>query len=168
MPAGLHGTQGLLAKYLFEKIAGIHTDVSTSSEFRYGDPVMRNDVLTVAITQSGETADTLAAIRSTSQYGCNSIAITNVVGSTITRETDNVIYTRAGPEIGVAGYQNFYFTIANPIHACHLFRENTIPHKCGRQPGNPESHQEAARTNPENPGAKKAHRKMCKRVFRRS
>ncbi len=104
---GTSWNAGLMAKYLFEKIAGIHTDVSTSSEFRYGDPVMRNDVLTVAITQSGETADTLAAIRSTSQYGCNSIAITNVVGSTITRETENVLYTRAGPEIGVAATKTF-------------------------------------------------------------
>jgi glucosamine--fructose-6-phosphate aminotransferase (isomerizing) len=104
---GTSWNAGLLGKYLFEKIAGIHTDVSTSSEFRYGDPVMRNDVLTIAITQSGETADTLAAIRSTAQYGCNSIAITNVVGSTITRETDNVLYTRAGPEIGVAATKTF-------------------------------------------------------------
>ncbi|MBP2031079.1 glucosamine--fructose-6-phosphate aminotransferase (isomerizing) [Methanohalophilus levihalophilus] len=104
---GTSWNAGLLAKYLFEKIAGVHTDVSTSSEFRYGDPVMRNDVLTIAITQSGETADTLAAIRSTNQYGCNSIAITNVVGSTITRETENVLYTRAGPEIGVAATKTF-------------------------------------------------------------
>lgn len=104
---GTSWNAGLLAKYLFEKMAGIHTDVSTSSEFRYGDPVMRNDTLTIAITQSGETADTLAAIRSTNKYGCNSIAITNVVGSTITRETDNVMYTRAGPEIGVAATKTF-------------------------------------------------------------
>ncbi|MCD4703467.1 MAG: glutamine--fructose-6-phosphate transaminase (isomerizing) [Methanosarcinaceae archaeon] len=104
---GTSWNAGLLGKYLFERLAGIHTDVSTSSEFRYGDPVMKNDVLTIAITQSGETADTLAAIRSSKSYGCNSIAITNVVGSTITRETNNVIYTRSGPEIGVAATKTF-------------------------------------------------------------
>ncbi len=104
---GTSWNAGLLGKYLFERLAGIHTDVSTSSEFRYSDPVMKNDVLTIAITQSGETADTLAAIRGSKSYGCNSIAITNVVGSTITRETDNVIYTRSGPEIGVAATKTF-------------------------------------------------------------
>ncbi len=104
---GTSWNAGILGKYLFEKLAGIHTDVETASEFRYSNPVLCGEELTIAITQSGETADTLAAVRSSSSYGCRSIAITNVVGSTITRESDSVLYTRAGPEIGVAATKTF-------------------------------------------------------------
>lgn len=98
---------GLVGKYLFENIAGIHTDVDIGSEFRYSNPIMSENVLSIAITQSGETADTLAAIRSCRSYDCNSIAITNVVGSSITRDANSVLYTRAGPEIGVAATKTF-------------------------------------------------------------
>ncbi len=98
---------GCVGKYLFENLAGIHTDVETASEFRYADPVLCGQIFTLAITQSGETADTLAAVKSTKAYGCSSAAITNVVGSTITRETDSVFFTRAGPEIGVAATKSF-------------------------------------------------------------
>ncbi|KGK99404.1 glutamine amidotransferase [Methanococcoides methylutens] len=98
---------GLVGKYLFENLAGIHTDVDIGSEFRYSSPIMNENVLSIAITQSGETADTLAAIRSCRSYGCNSIAITNVVGSSITRDANNVLYTHAGPEIGVAATKTF-------------------------------------------------------------
>ncbi|TQD26289.1 glutamine--fructose-6-phosphate transaminase (isomerizing) [Methanolobus vulcani] len=104
---GTSWNAGILGKYLFEKLAGLHTDVETASEFRYSNPVLCGEELTIAITQSGETADTLAAVRSSSSYGCRSIAITNVVGSTITRESDSVLYTRAGPEIGVAATKTF-------------------------------------------------------------
>ncbi len=104
---GTSWNAGLLGKYLFAQLADIHTDVDTGSEFRYGYPVMCGEVLTIAITQSGETADTLAAVRSAKSYGCRAIAITNVVGSTITREIDSVLYTRAGPEIGVAATKSF-------------------------------------------------------------
>ncbi|WP_406659647.1 glutamine--fructose-6-phosphate transaminase (isomerizing) [Methanolobus sp. ZRKC3] len=104
---GTSWNAGILGKYLFEKLAGIHTDIETASEFRYGNPVLCGEELTIAITQSGETADTLAAVRSSKSYGCRSIAITNVVGSTITRESDSVLYTRAGPEIGVAATKTF-------------------------------------------------------------
>ncbi|WP_407355881.1 glutamine--fructose-6-phosphate transaminase (isomerizing) [Methanolobus sp. WCC5] len=104
---GTSWNAGILGKYLFEKLAGLHTDVETASEFRYSNPVLCGEELTIAITQSGETADTLAAVRSSSSYGCRSIAITNVVGSTITREADSVLYTRAGPEIGVAATKTF-------------------------------------------------------------
>ncbi|MGP8337057.1 MAG: glutamine--fructose-6-phosphate transaminase (isomerizing) [Methanosarcinaceae archaeon] len=104
---GTSWNAGLLGKYLFEQLAGIHTDVDTGSEFRYGYPVVCGEVLTIAITQSGETADTLAAVRGARSYGCRAIAITNVVGSTITREVDSVLYTRAGPEIGVAATKSF-------------------------------------------------------------
>jgi glucosamine--fructose-6-phosphate aminotransferase (isomerizing) len=104
---GTSWNAGILGKYLFEKLAGLHTDVETASEFRYSNPVLCGEELTIAITQSGETADTLAAVRSSSSYGCRSISITNVVGSTITRESDSVLYTRAGPEIGVAATKTF-------------------------------------------------------------
>jgi len=104
---GTSWNAGLLGKYFFENLAGIHTDVDIGSEFRYGNPIMRKNVLSIAITQSGETADTLAAVKSCKAYGCNSIAITNVVGSSITRVVDSVLYTRAGPEIGVAATKTF-------------------------------------------------------------
>jgi glucosamine--fructose-6-phosphate aminotransferase (isomerizing) len=104
---GTSWNAGCVGKYLFESLAGIHTDIETASEFRYGDPVLCGQVFTLAITQSGETADTLAAIRSSKAYGCKAAAITNVVGSSITRETDSVLFTRAGPEIGVAATKTF-------------------------------------------------------------
>ncbi|MCQ1535604.1 glutamine--fructose-6-phosphate transaminase (isomerizing) [Methanosarcina sp. KYL-1] len=98
---------GLLGKYLIEQIAGIHCDIDICSEYRYRNPVMEGGTLAIAITQSGETADTLAAVREIRSYNCPTLAITNVVGSTITRETDSVLYTRAGPEIGVAATKTF-------------------------------------------------------------
>jgi len=98
---------GLLGKYLFKGLAGIHTDVDTGSEFRYSSPVLAPSTLVIAITQSGETADTLAAVREAESYGCMTLAITNVVGSTISRDASQTIYTRAGPEIGVAATKSF-------------------------------------------------------------
>lgn len=98
---------GMLGKYLFEMLAGIHTDVDSGSEFRYANPVIAPSALVMAITQSGETADTLAALREAASYGCRTLAITNVVGSSISREAENTIFTRAGPEIGVAATKSF-------------------------------------------------------------
>jgi glucosamine--fructose-6-phosphate aminotransferase (isomerizing) len=98
---------GLLGKYLFEQLAGIHCDIDICSEYRYRNPVMNDGTLAIAITQSGETADTLAAVREIMSYNCPTVAITNVVGSTITRETNSVLYTIAGPEIGVAATKTF-------------------------------------------------------------
>ncbi len=98
---------GLLGKYLFEGLAGIHTDVDTGSEFRYSSPVLAPSTLVIAISQSGETADTLAAVHEATSYGCRTLAITNVVGSTISRDASHTIYTRAGPEIGVAATKSF-------------------------------------------------------------
>ncbi|MFQ6062478.1 MAG: glutamine--fructose-6-phosphate transaminase (isomerizing), partial [Methanosarcinales archaeon] len=76
---------GLVGKYLFEILAGIPTTIEVASEFRYSNPILDGKALVIAITQSGETADTLAAIREAKSYGCKTLAITNVVGSTITR-----------------------------------------------------------------------------------
>ncbi len=96
---------GLLGKYLFEQLSGIHVDVEIASEFRYAHSSPGS--LVIAITQSGETADTLAALREAKSSGCRTIAITNVMGSTITREVENVVYMRSGPEIGVAATKTF-------------------------------------------------------------
>ncbi len=96
---------GFLGKYLFEQLAGIHVDVEIASEFRYSHSSPGS--LVIAITQSGETADTLAALREAKSSGCRTLAITNVMGSTVTREVDSVIYTRSGPEIGVAATKTF-------------------------------------------------------------
>ncbi len=96
---------GFLGKYLFEQLAGIHVDVEIASEFRYSHSSPGS--LVIAITQSGETADTLAALREAKGSGCRTLAITNVMGSTVTREVDSVIYTRSGPEIGVAATKTF-------------------------------------------------------------
>lgn len=98
---------GLLGKYLLESLAGIHTDVEISSEFRYSSPILPGSALVIAISQSGETADTIAATREAKTYGCHTLAITNVVGTTLSREVKNIVYTRAGPEIGVAATKTF-------------------------------------------------------------
>ena len=92
---------------MFEKLARIPVEVDYGSEFRYRDPIISPDVLTVVISQSGETADTLAAQREAKQKGSKTLAICNVVGSMITREASGSIYTHAGPEIGVASTKAF-------------------------------------------------------------
>lgn len=98
---------GLLGKYLFEVLAGLHADVDISSEFRYANPVLGKSTLVIAISQSGETADTIAATKEAKTYNCRTLAITNVVGTTLSREVENIVYTRAGPEIGVAATKTF-------------------------------------------------------------
>ncbi|TDB39437.1 MAG: glutamine--fructose-6-phosphate transaminase (isomerizing) [Actinobacteria bacterium] len=103
---------GVVAKHLIEQWARIPVQVEVSSEFRYGDPIVDAETLVVAITQSGETADTLAGVREARNRGAKVFAITNVVGSRVTRESDGVIYTHAGPEIGVAATKTFTAQIA--------------------------------------------------------
>ncbi len=93
---------GLVGGVMLEAWARIPCRVQVSSEFRYSDPIIGKDDLVILITQSGETADTLAALREAKSKGAMTLAIVNVVGSTISREADAVIYTHAGPEIGVA------------------------------------------------------------------
>ncbi len=97
---------GLVGKYIIEELAKIPTTVQISSEYRYSS-APRENPLVVLITQSGETADTLGAAREAKKRGNKTIGIANVVGSAITREVDHVIYTRAGPEIGVAATKTF-------------------------------------------------------------
>ena len=97
----------LAGKFMIEKLARMPVEVDYGSEFRYRDPIVSSDVLTVVISQSGETADTLAAQREAKQKGSKTLAICNVVGSMITREASGTIYTHAGPEIGVASTKAF-------------------------------------------------------------
>ena len=98
---------GLIAEYMFEKIAKISVEVEYASEFRYRNPVINKSDIIIAISQSGETADTLAAIKLAKSSGAFVYGICNVVGSTISRETDAGSYTHAGPEIGVASTKAF-------------------------------------------------------------
>lgn len=93
---------GLCGEYIFEDFCRIPTRVEMSSEYRYRNPVLNENELVVVISQSGETADTLAALRLSKKMGKKTLAIVNVIGSTISREADYVIYTLAGPEIAVA------------------------------------------------------------------
>jgi len=93
---------GLAGKFMIEQLAGIPVEVDYGSEFRYRDPIVDDDTLAILISQSGETADTLAAQREAKLKGAKTLAICNVVGSMVTRDANGTIYTHAGPEIGVA------------------------------------------------------------------
>lgn len=98
---------GMVGEYLFEEFARIPVEVEYASEFRYRNPIINKDDIVLAISQSGETADTLAAIRMAKEMGATVLGICNVVGSSIPRETDGGVYTHAGPEIGVASTKAF-------------------------------------------------------------
>jgi glucosamine--fructose-6-phosphate aminotransferase (isomerizing) len=98
---------GLVGKYLIEALAQVPVEVDYGSEYRYRDPIVGGNTLAIVITQSGETADTLAALREARRKGARSIAVCNVVGSMATREADGTVYTHAGPEIGVASTKAF-------------------------------------------------------------
>lgn len=98
---------GLLAKYLFERWVSIPVEIEIASEFRYRNLVVTHEDLVVAISQSGETMDTLGGVREANRRGARVIALVNTVGSQITREAEGVIYTHAGPEIGVAATKTF-------------------------------------------------------------
>ena len=93
---------GMVARYAFERYARIPVTVDVASEFRYMNPILNKDDILIVVSQSGETADTLAALRLAKKAGSKIIAITNCVGSTVSRESDFVLYTRAGAEIAVA------------------------------------------------------------------
>jgi glucosamine--fructose-6-phosphate aminotransferase (isomerizing) len=103
---------GLVAKFLIEQLARIPVEVDYASEFRYRDPIVRNSTLAIAITQSGETADTVAALREARQRGARTLAICNSVGAHVTRVADNVLFTHAGLEMGVASTKTFSTQLA--------------------------------------------------------
>ena len=98
---------GLVAKYAIEHWTRLPVEIEIASEFRYRDPVLGADTLTLAVSQSGETIDTLEAARHARRQGSHVIAVTNTVGSSLAREADGVLYTHAGPEIAVAGTKTF-------------------------------------------------------------
>ena len=98
---------GLVGKYLLEEMVRTPVQVDIASEFRYRDPLVEKDDLFITISQSGETADTLAAAREAKEKGARVVSIVNVVGSTLARESDGVLYTHCGPEIGVASTKAF-------------------------------------------------------------
>jgi glucosamine--fructose-6-phosphate aminotransferase (isomerizing) len=103
---------GMVAEYLMEDLAKIPTDVEFASEFRYRNPIVEEGTVVVAISQSGETADTLAALQEAKQRGAIALGLVNVVGSSISRETDAGVYLRVGPEIGVASTKAFLGQVA--------------------------------------------------------
>ncbi len=103
---------GMLGKYYFEELADLPTEVEQAAEYRYRNPIIHPDDMVVAISQSGETADTLAAVREARQKGALVVAICNVVGSTIAREAGRGVYLHAGPEIGVASTKAFTCQLA--------------------------------------------------------
>src|ERR671916_167443 len=112
---------GLAGKYMIEQLARVPVEVDYASEFRYRDPVMTERTLMVVISQSGETADTIAALREAKERGSKVLAICNVQGSMITRESDGTILTHAGPEIGVASTKAFTSQmVALYLFALHL------------------------------------------------
>jgi glutamine---fructose-6-phosphate transaminase (isomerizing) len=98
---------GIAGRYMIQELAGIPVDVEHASEFEYGNPITGPDELTIVITQSGETADTLGALRLAKSHGSRTLAISNVENSTIAREADEVINTQAGPEISIASTKAF-------------------------------------------------------------
>jgi glucosamine--fructose-6-phosphate aminotransferase (isomerizing) len=108
---------GLVGKFLIEELAHVPVEVDYGSEFRYRHQIVDERTLALAITQSGETADTLGALREAKRRGSRSVAICNVVGSMATREADGTVYTHAGPEIGVASTKAF----TSQLVALHLF-----------------------------------------------
>src|SRR5216110_937663 len=107
LACGTSWHSALIGKFMIEKLARVSVEVDYGSEYRYRAPIVGKNTLAIVITQSGETADTLAALREAKKEGAASIAVCNVVGSMATRETDGTIYTHAGPEIGVASTKAF-------------------------------------------------------------
>ncbi|MDR1511442.1 MAG: glutamine--fructose-6-phosphate transaminase (isomerizing) [Endomicrobium sp.] len=103
---------GLVSKFLFENFTEVPTEVDIASEFRYGNPILNEKSLVILVSQSGETADTLAALKLAKSKNCMTLAVCNVVGSSISREAEYVIYTRCGPEIGVASTKTFTSQLA--------------------------------------------------------
>lgn len=103
---------GMVGKYVIEELARIPVEVDIASEFRYRSPIITNNQIVIIISQSGETADTLAAMREAKKRGARIVAIVNVVGSTIAREADSVLYTYAGPEIAVASTKAYSTQLA--------------------------------------------------------
>jgi len=117
---------GLVGKYLFMELARLPVTVEFASEFRYQNAPLLKDTAVLAISQSGETADTLAAVREAKRQGCLTLGIVNAVGSSIARETDAGVYNHAGPEIGVASTKAFISQLEVLALLALLFSEKTL------------------------------------------
>ena len=136
---------GLVARYVLESLCHVPAQIDVSSEFRYRDLLIGPETLVIAISQSGETADTLAGVREAKRRGCSIISICNVLGSTLTRESDGVIYIHAGPEIGVASTKAytaqltalylFSFYLAQIKGVLSKARVNKLLFELGKVPG---------------------------------
>ena len=135
LACGTSWHSALIGKFLIEQIVGIPVEVDYGSEYRYRNPIVTPTTLAIVITQSGETADTLAALREARDKGAASIAICNVVGSMATREADGTVYTHAGPEIGVASTKAFTSQLV-ALHLVALYLaqiRRTLPADTARQ-----------------------------------
>lgn len=126
---------GLVGEYLFEELARINVEVEYASEFRYRNPIVKEGDIVIAISQSGETADTLAALELAKQRGATILGICNVVGSSISRLTDAGVYTHAGPEIGVASTKAFtaQVTVLTLIALATAHKKGTISEEAFRR-----------------------------------
>ena len=135
LACGTSWHSALIGKFMIEQLARLPVEVDYGSEFRYRDPIVGPETLAVVITQSGETADTLAALREAKAKGARSMAICNVVGSMATREAEGTVYTHAGPEIGVASTKAFTSQlVALHILALYLAQaRGTIDEKDSRE-----------------------------------
>ncbi|MEJ6949528.1 glutamine--fructose-6-phosphate transaminase (isomerizing) [Natronospora cellulosivora (SeqCode)] len=116
---------GMVGKYVIEKLSRIPVNLDVASEFRYRDPLIDEETLVIVVSQSGETADTLAGLRLAQKRGAKVLAITNVVGSTIAREADEVLYLKAGPEIAVASTKA-YITMLAAFYILALYFANAM------------------------------------------
>ncbi|MFC4765890.1 glutamine--fructose-6-phosphate transaminase (isomerizing) [Effusibacillus consociatus] len=146
---------GLVGKTVIEKLTRIPVDVEIASEYRYRDPIVSENTLVIVISQSGETLDTLTALRESKQRGVRVLAITNVLGSSVNREADNTIITMAGPEIAVASTKAYTTqVIALYLFACYLAQErgsegaHQIPDILAGLKGLPELAQKVLQTAP--------------------
>jgi glucosamine--fructose-6-phosphate aminotransferase (isomerizing) len=129
---GTSWNAGLVGKYLLENLARIPTQVTYGAEFRYAHPVLEPDTMVIAISQSGETADTLAGVREAKLMGAETIGICNVVGSSIARECGKGIYIHAGPEIGFASTKAFTSQlVALSLLAVHMGRMRGMSLRAG-------------------------------------
>ena len=115
---------GVVGKYVIEKLARISVELDIASEFRYRDPIITDRTLMIVVSQSGETADTMAALRLAKQKGARVLAVTNVVGSSASREADDVLYTWAGPEIAVASTKAYTTGLIAMYIIALFFAEN--------------------------------------------
>ncbi len=134
LACGTASYAAMIGKYAFERLAGIPTEVDVASEFRYRDPIVDKETLVFGITQSGETADTLAALREAKRKGAFVRGIVNVVGSTIARETDGGTYIHAGPELAVASTKAYTNMVAVLIlYALQFGRLNRVSLATGQR-----------------------------------